>query len=195
MYRGGRPNRAARALNRVAATLFSRGLLFPGRGAALEVAGRRSGRPVTVPVVITDLAGERYLVSMLGEQANWVGNVRAAAGRAILRHGRREALVLEEVEVPARAPILRRYLAVAPGARPHIPVERRAPLAEFERVARLYPVFRLTAAPQPAEQLMAPLRDAAGDVCAGQRPDRRREGAGRCAGPRARPRGWTCAPP
>jgi hypothetical protein len=81
---------------------------------------------------------------MLGEDANWVRNVRAAGGRAVLRHGRREAVLLEEVEPSRRASVLRRYLAVAPGARPHVPVDRRAPAAEFDRVAARFPVFRIT---------------------------------------------------
>ncbi len=42
--------------------------------------------------------------------------------------------------------VLRRYLELAPGGRPHVPVDRRAPLAEFERVANRYPVFRIRAA-------------------------------------------------
>ena len=50
---------------------------------------------------------------------------------------------LQEVSPSDRAPILRRYLQVAPGARPHIPVGRTAPLADFERVSRRYPVFRI----------------------------------------------------
>jgi len=51
---------------------------------------------------------------------------------------------LDEVDAGARAPILRRYLAVAPGARPHIPVDRRAPLRDFERIAAQFAVFRVT---------------------------------------------------
>ena len=70
-------------------------------------------------------------------------NVDADGGRAELRHGRREQIILELVDADERAPILRRYLAVAPGARPHIPVDRRAPLDEFERVAAGYPVYRI----------------------------------------------------
>jgi hypothetical protein len=80
---------------------------------------------------------------MLGEEANWVSNVRAAAGRATLRHGRREAVHLDEVDPESRGPILKRYLEVAPGARPHIPVDRRASLTEFERIAPRFPVFRV----------------------------------------------------
>ena len=50
---------------------------------------------------------------------------------------------LQEVSPPDRAPVLRRYLQVAPGARPHIPVDRKAPLADFERISPDYPVFRI----------------------------------------------------
>lgn len=42
-----------------------------------------------------------------------------------------------------RPPILRRYLDLAPGARPHVPVDRRAPLEDFAAIAEDYPVFRI----------------------------------------------------
>lgn len=131
-------------MNRLSAVQFSAGVLSPRRAVTLEVRGRRTGRMVSLPVVVADHEGQRYLVSMLGNDANWVRNVRAAGGQAILRRGRREPVHLTEVEPDARAPILRRYLAVAPGARPHLPVDRHAPVEEFERIAELYPVFRIT---------------------------------------------------
>jgi hypothetical protein len=81
---------------------------------------------------------------MLGKDTNWVRNVRAAGGRATLRHGEREKVLLVDVAPELRAPILRRYLKIAPGARPHIPVDRRAPLSEFEKVAADFPVLRIT---------------------------------------------------
>jgi hypothetical protein len=115
------------------------------------VRGRRSGRVISFPVVIADFEGERYLVSMLGENANWVRNLKAAGYQAVLRHGRRETVRLQKVDVAARAPILRCYLRVAPGARPHIPVDFRAPVAEFEKVAADYPVFRIDARPASPE--------------------------------------------
>jgi hypothetical protein len=98
---------------------------------------------IAFAVAIADYDGQRYLVSMLGERANWVRNVRADKGCAVLRHGRREQVRLEEVAVDQRAPIVRRYLGVAPGARPHIPVDRTAPIEEFERIAPNIPVFRI----------------------------------------------------
>ncbi|WP_201298232.1 hypothetical protein [Nocardia sp. CY41] len=63
-------------------------------------------------------------------------NVAAAEGHALLRHGDSEEVRLKEVDSGQRAAILRRYVRVAPGARPHIPVGPDAPLAE--RIASDY---------------------------------------------------------
>lgn len=143
MYRKGRPGLVARVANRLAAILFSRGL-FGERGAAtLEVTGRHSGRAITFPVVVAEYLGESYLVSMLGNDASWARNVRAAGGRAALLRGGREEVRLEEVPAAERAPILKQYLASAPGARPHLPVDWRAPLEDFEGIAAEFPAFRI----------------------------------------------------
>ncbi|HEX7160750.1 MAG TPA: nitroreductase/quinone reductase family protein [Trebonia sp.] len=141
-YRGGRPHRWARIENRLWATVFAAG--FWNRAATLEVYGRKSGRLISFPVAIAEHHGDRYLVAMLGERTNWVRNVRAAGGSAVLRQGRRRGVHLEEIPVEQRAPVLRRYLNIAPGARPHFPVTRGAPLEDFARIAARYPVFRIT---------------------------------------------------
>ncbi|MDF5755213.1 hypothetical protein [Spongiactinospora sp. TRM90649] len=150
LYRGGRPNRLARAMNRCWAVVQGSGLLLPSRLVTLEVPSRTSGRVLSLPLVLADHDGKRYAVSMLGPDAGWVHNVRAAGGRVTLRHGRREAVRLVEVDPAERAPVIRRYLAVAPGGRPHIPVDRRAPLSEFERIAASLPVFRVEDLPSGA---------------------------------------------
>jgi hypothetical protein len=141
-YRGGRPNRLARLLDRVTAAVYARGV-SPDYLVTLEVRGRRSGRTIRFPLVMVVLGGERYLVSMLGQNANWVGNARAAGGEVVLRHGRREEVRLEELAVDRRAPVLEAYLKRAPNARAHLPVSRDAPLTEFKRVAPRFPVFRV----------------------------------------------------
>ncbi len=143
MYRGNRPDRLARVLNWLSAVQSSLGVLSPARAVTLEVRGRRTGRTITLPVVLAELDGRRYLVAMLGRDANWVRNVRADEGRSVIRRRGRTAVRLVEVEPARRAPILRRYLALAPGARPHVPVDRHAPLAEFERIAADFPVFEI----------------------------------------------------
>src|SRR5579862_1796398 len=97
MYRGNTPNRAARIANGTWAALAAAGL-SPARLVRLEVRGRRSGRTISFPVVVADYEGEHYLVSMLGESANWVANVRAAGGDAVMSHRRRRAVHLEEID-------------------------------------------------------------------------------------------------
>jgi hypothetical protein len=145
-YRGGRPRRWARIENRLMAIASAAGILSRA-SAALELRGRKSGRLISFPVAIADYQGERYLVAMLGEKTNWVLNARATDGRGVLRHGRSEEVRLVEDFSDHRAAILRRYLEVAPGARPHFPVNRRASLEEFEHIVGRYPVFRITPAP------------------------------------------------
>jgi hypothetical protein len=66
MYRGGRPNRVARLLNRISAIQFATGVLAPSNWVTLEVPGRRSGRTISFPLVVADYEGDRYLVAMLG---------------------------------------------------------------------------------------------------------------------------------
>ena len=42
-----------------------------------------------------------------------------------------------------RMPEIKAFLRHAPGARPHIPVDKDAPLSEFENIASRYPVFKV----------------------------------------------------
>jgi deazaflavin-dependent oxidoreductase (nitroreductase family) len=142
MYPGGQADETARRLARLWARAFDLGLL-PKRWVTLEVVGRRSGRLSRFPLGMADRDGQWYLVPMLGEQCNWVQNVRAAEGRVTLRRRRTVACQLLEVPVNERALIIKRYLDKVPGARPHIPVDRRAPLVEFAAISAHYPVFRV----------------------------------------------------
>jgi deazaflavin-dependent oxidoreductase (nitroreductase family) len=142
LYRGQRPSWLARMLNRATAAVASSGLTS-NYLVTLEVTGRTSGRTSSLPLVMAVVDGQRYLVSMLGDDVQWVHNVRAAGGKAVLRSGGREEIQLEEVPADQRAPILRAYLQRAPGARPHVPVNKDAALAEFQEVAAAFPVFRL----------------------------------------------------
>jgi hypothetical protein len=144
MYVGGRGNAVARRFARFWALVLGTGLL-PRRWVTLEVVGRRTGRMTRFPLGMADWQGHWYLVSMLGNRCNWVRNVRAAGGLVTIRHGRSHNRRLVEVPVHHRAPILKRYLEKVPGARPHVPVDPKASLAEFEEIAEHYPVFRVEA--------------------------------------------------
>ena len=142
LYRGQRPNWIARILNRATAAVASSGVAS-NYLVTLEVTGRKSGRTISLPMVLAVVDGQRYVVSMLGDNVQWVHNLRASGGRAVLRAGAREEIQLEEMPADRRAPILRAYLQQAPGARPHMPVSKDAALAEFQKVAAAFPVFRL----------------------------------------------------
>src|SRR5918911_1834620 len=66
----------------------------------LTVRGRSSGQPRTVPIVIMQRNGKRYVASPYGI-VDWVRNLRAA-GEAILTRGRR-AEEVRAIELPPRA--------------------------------------------------------------------------------------------
>jgi hypothetical protein len=83
----------------------------------------------------------------------WVRNVRAAAGRAIIRHGRARRVVLEEVPLAERAPVLWAYLhrpgwsSPAQEARHYFGLPPDAVVEDFRLIAERYPVFRVTTPP------------------------------------------------
>ena len=141
-YRGWRPTRLGRWVNRSMAWWSGLGLP-PKIQAALEVRGRVSGRPRTIPVVIASVEGKRYLVSMLGPRSEWVKNVEAAHGDAIIRQGGRRRVHLVPVPSAERAPVLREYVRIATSGRTHFPLPPGAPLSEFEAIAERYPAYRI----------------------------------------------------
>ena len=141
MYAAGRGNATARRYARFWNQVLRLGLL-PERWVTLEVRGRRTGRITRFPLGMADVGGQWYIVSMLGE-CNWVQNVRAAGGRATLRRRQAHAVRLVEMPVEKRAALIKRYVERVPGGRPHIPVDRRAPVEAFETIASNYPVFQV----------------------------------------------------
>jgi hypothetical protein len=82
--------------------------------------------------------GHRFEAGCTGES---LGVTSPGSGRS--HHQTSEQVRLEELEISQRAAILKAYLAIAPGARPHIPVSKDAPIAEFEKIVSKYPIFRL----------------------------------------------------
>src|SRR6202162_5836904 len=131
-FRDGRPNWSARVLSGWLGIALEAGS-GPNQAATIEVRGRKTGRKISFPIVVVAYEGDRYLVAMLGDKTNWVRNVRAD-NHAVLQRGRRENVPLGQNCSHNRAAILRRYLNLAGGARPFFPIDRRAPLAAFERI-------------------------------------------------------------
>jgi deazaflavin-dependent oxidoreductase (nitroreductase family) len=141
-YRDWRPTRLGRRVNRFSS--WWSGLGLPPRSqAVLEVHGRKSGRRRSNPVVIATVEGKRYLVSMLGPGSDWVKNVEAGHGDAVIRQGHRRLVHLVAVPLEQRAPILREYVRIAASGRQHFPLPVGAPLSDFEAIARRYPVYRI----------------------------------------------------
>jgi hypothetical protein len=141
-YRDWRPTVLGRWINRL--NCWWSGLGLPPRfQAALEIRGRVSGRMRANPVVIATLEGKHYLVSMLGPNSDWVKNVEAAHGDAVIRQGRRRQVHLFQVPPGQRAPILREYVRIATSGRRHFPLSVDAPLSDFEAISERYPVYRI----------------------------------------------------
>jgi deazaflavin-dependent oxidoreductase (nitroreductase family) len=103
-----KPSAMTRLFNRIFGSIAGAGLM-PQRNIMLETKGRRSGQTRSVPVNIVEYESQRYLVSPRGE-SEWVRNVRADSGHAVLRHGKREPVVLQELPAGERAPIIQKYL-------------------------------------------------------------------------------------
>ena len=144
-YRDWRPTSLGRWINRL--NCWWSGLGLPPRfQAALEVRGRVSGRIRSNAVVIATVGGKDYLVSMLGPDSDWVKNVEAARGEAVIRQGRRRPVRLVPVPPQQRAPILREYVRIAPGGRRHFPLPVGAPLPDFEAIADRYLVYLIAEA-------------------------------------------------
>jgi deazaflavin-dependent oxidoreductase (nitroreductase family) len=137
-----RPSWPVRMLNNFLTWLAAFGV-GPSRLVALEVKGRKSGEPRTTTVNMAEHGDHEYLVSPRGN-TDWVRNVRAAGGEAVIRHGRRRAVRLHEVPEEERAPIIQTYLKKNTlSTRQHFGLKPDAPIEEFQRIAPRHPVFRV----------------------------------------------------
>jgi deazaflavin-dependent oxidoreductase (nitroreductase family) len=115
-----------------------------GTTSLLTVRGRKSGQPHTVPVVLVEQDGQRFLVAPYGV-VQWVHNIRVA-GTATLTRGRRsETILVRELPAQEAAPVLKQYLShVSGGVRSYFDARRDSPLEAFEREAPRHPVFQIT---------------------------------------------------
>jgi deazaflavin-dependent oxidoreductase (nitroreductase family) len=137
------PSGFVKVMNAFVGRLASWGLI-PGGTALLQVKGRRSGQTRSTAVTWVQQDGQRYLVAPRGN-TEWVRNVKAAAGEAVLKHGKGERVRLEEVPVEQRAPIIQAYLKkTARVTKREFGLEPDAPIEEFQRIAPDHPVFRIT---------------------------------------------------
>lgn len=140
-----------RRLNHIGVPLTTLGWA-PRDAVTLEVRGRVSGRPRRLPILRTTYQGEDYLVSLAGE-SQWVRNVRAAAGRAIIRRRGTHRVRLEEVPPEARAPVIAEYRrcavarsgpnAAARANQFYFGLGPDASMEAIEAIVDYYPVFHI----------------------------------------------------
>jgi hypothetical protein len=141
-YRGWRPTRLGKIWSGAFAWVAGLGLT-PQILLTLQVKSRSSDRLNSTVLVAASHQGQRYLVSMLGDGSEWVQNVRAAGGEALIKRGRSLPVMLTEIPPDDRAPILKAWCQVATSGRNHLPVPYDAPVSAFEAIAADYPVFRI----------------------------------------------------
>ena len=137
-----------RHVNRFVAWLAGVGLR-PSTTVRLDVVGRRSGKLHSFAVTMAVSGDERYLVSLAGE-SDWVRNLRAIGGKAVICHEWRREVCLQELPSEERAPILAAYLSrtalsksPAAAARDYFGVVPQAPADALREIAEYYPVFRI----------------------------------------------------
>lgn len=165
------PARWYRWLNPVGVPLTTLGLA-PRDAVTLQVRGRRTGRPRRIPILVTRHEGVDYLVALAG-QSQWVRNVRAAGGEAILRRRGTRRVRLEEVPVAQRAPVLAAYLeagrrrggasAAREQAKWYFGLEQPPTPERLAELAPRYPVFRVTEVGSPNKDSV-PVREIAPQV-------------------------------
>src|SRR5438034_439312 len=94
-------NRLIIAINRLGMSL--------GTWYILSIPGRKTGKMRSTPVSVLHVNGQRYVVT--GFETQWVKNARKA-GKGMLARGRKkEQVVLVELVIEDRSPILREFPA------------------------------------------------------------------------------------
>jgi hypothetical protein len=85
-------------------------LFRPSLVQKLSVPGRRSGRWHTLPIVVLEQNGERYLISYRGE-SDWVLDLRASRTGRLIQRGHVEEIRVVEVPIADRASLIEAYTA------------------------------------------------------------------------------------
>ena len=138
-------------LNWLGVLLTSLGLA-PRDAVTLQVRGRTSGETRRIPILRTRYHGSDYLVALAGE-SQWVRNVRAADGHAVIRRRRTSRVRLQELGPVGWGDIIAAYLRVggkrsgaqanAEQTRYYFGLEPQATSADIAAIVDYYPVFRI----------------------------------------------------
>ncbi len=148
MTRTSQAPRFVRAANILTKNLLRAGLPLNGYGVPmylLTVRGRKSGQPRTVPIVVIEQNGKRYLLSPFGI-VDWVRNLRASGVATLTRQRRTEQVVARELPVEEAGEVLRGFFSTE-GKKPPIigsfGVTAQSSPEEFVQAAANHPAFVL----------------------------------------------------
>jgi len=130
-----------RLVNRLVSVMIRLGVM-PTYANILTVKRRKSGKEYSTPVTLVEKDGKRWLVAPYGE-VNWVRNARAAGQVTLTRGAKSETRRIVEIAPTERAPILKKYLALAPIVRPYFDAAPDAPIEAFAAEAARHPVFEI----------------------------------------------------
>lgn len=145
-----RPPKAYSRMQWLGVWLTSLGLA-PSFAVTLEVKGRKSGVARRIPVVQVFHKGAGYVVALAGE-SDWVKNVRAADGEAVIRRRASRRVRLVELPVEERPEIIDAYVGRADRkgtragnneARYYFGLSEDPTPEELAAAAPYYPVFRI----------------------------------------------------
>jgi deazaflavin-dependent oxidoreductase (nitroreductase family) len=135
-----RPGRGRHVENTIMSALARAGLV--PRSYLLTTRGRKTGQPRTNPVVPVEHDGRTWLVAAYGPVA-WVRNARAAGRVSLTRRRDTRHYTIREVSPDEAGPVLKRYVRLAPSARPYFQATKDSPVEEFITEADRHPVFEL----------------------------------------------------
>jgi deazaflavin-dependent oxidoreductase (nitroreductase family) len=138
-----RPGRGRHIENTIMSALARAGLV--PRSYLLTTQGRQTGRPRANPVVPVEHDGRRWLVAPYGP-VSWVHNARAAGKVTLTRRRDTRQYAIREVAPQEAAPILKRYVRIAPATRRYFQATKDSPVEDFVTEADRHPVFELTPA-------------------------------------------------
>jgi deazaflavin-dependent oxidoreductase (nitroreductase family) len=109
----------------------------------LNVRGRKSGRVYSTPVYLVEEKDKRWLVSPYGEVA-WVKNAKAVGEVTLTKNSISKRYAVVELKAKESAPILKKYLVLAPITQPYFDSRPGSPVDSFFAEASRHPVFELT---------------------------------------------------
>jgi deazaflavin-dependent oxidoreductase (nitroreductase family) len=144
-----RPSRGRYVENTVMSALVRAGLV--PRSYLLTTRGRKTGQPRTNPVVPVEHGGRRWLVAPYGP-VSWVHNARAAGRVSLTRRRDTRHYTIREVSPDEAGPVLKRYVRLAPSARPYFQATKDSPVEDFIAEADRHPVFELIPADEDRQR-------------------------------------------